>query len=136
MRCRVLHHYAAMCGAAQLVVVRPIDTPHQSLLWGPCHHGAQGEPEGNPGLSQQSSAPGYKHFCYTHFDKNPMIRPTDQADVPAPTLIILHLPRISPSRTFRDNLSVIKKNQSFVMLFWAGPHCHTCIRTQDQRCIV
>ena len=19
------------------------------------------------------------------------------------------------------------------MLFWAGPHCHTCIRTQDQR---
>ena len=96
MRCRVLLHYAAMCGAAQLVVVRPIDTPHQSLLWGPCHHGAQGEPRGNPGLSQQSSsAPGTEHFCYTHFDKNPMIRPTDQADVPAPTLIILHLPRIS-----------------------------------------
>ena len=74
------------------------------------HHGTQGEPRGNPGLSQQSSsAPGSEHFCYTHFDKNPMIRPTDQADVPAPTLIILHLPRISPSRTFRDNLSVIIK---------------------------
>ena len=97
MRCRALHHYAAMCGAAQLVVVRPIDTPHPVIALGTMgHHGAQGEPRGNPGLSQQSSsAPGSEHFCYTLFDKKPMIRPTDQADVPAPTLIILHLPRIS-----------------------------------------
>ena len=112
---------------AQLAVVRPIDTPHQSLLWGPWHHGTQGEPMGNPGLSQQSSAPGYKHFCYSHFDKNPMIRPTDQADVPAPTPIILHLPRISPSRTFRDNLSVIIKKSIFCNVILGRsplPHVH------------